>query len=79
MCWQVSPLKWPSERNRAVLDRALSGAITDGAILEAARAIDGGFQGTLARSAHTISPSQLASIICMLQSTELPGSFCCCH
>ena len=46
---QVSPLKWPAERNRAVLDRALTGEITDDAISDAAAAIEDGYQGTLAR------------------------------
>ena len=53
---QVSPLKWPGSRNRAVLDRVLSGAISDDAIRDAACAIDGGFQGTLARSAPLAEP-----------------------
>ena len=46
---QVSPLKWSADRNRGVLARALSGAVSDDAIREAAAAIEEGFQGTLAR------------------------------
>lgn len=57
---QVTPLQWPPQRMRHVLNHAFGGYISDEMLDAAAQALDLGFEGSLSRYA---TGSQKPSVI----------------